>query len=170
VRAGSTTATTRTLSFAGCGSLGWADDVADRTSAPASRTTALIRTFATRSPERKSSSQASVVVPVHPGPRSVWLPAEATCCGSWTARNARAAGPPRFRTLSRYVIVSPTAGAAGDALACTERSGGRPPPPAGGGGVGGAGGGAPMVIAWVAADFPAAAAVIVGEPALLSRK
>ena len=54
-------------------------------SVPASRTTALIRTVATRSPERKSRSHASVAAPAQPGPRSVALPAYATCDGSWTA-------------------------------------------------------------------------------------
>jgi hypothetical protein len=67
---GAMTVTTVAVSFAGWISPGCAEEVAVRVRVPGSRTTVCTSTVATRSPDRKSRSQVSAVVPVQPGPRS----------------------------------------------------------------------------------------------------
>ena len=64
------TVTTLAVSFAGWISPGCAEEVAVKVSVPGWRTTACTSTVATRSPDKKSRSHVSAVVPVQPGPRS----------------------------------------------------------------------------------------------------
>ena len=109
--------------------------------------------------------------PAQPNPRSVWLRGEGDLRRELDGEEGCEAGPPTFQTLRTDVIVSPTAGAAGVALAWTARSeAARRHHRREVVTQGGAGGEVPIVVGCVALVFPAAAAVIVAESALASRK